>query len=83
MVPEPHLRLATPLDRIARRVDRIEQRLIPVEIGTVDRLSESNHPTRFASVTADPELHDRHSQCSSGGLAATGGVCAAFLAAQL
>jgi hypothetical protein len=63
-VLEPHLRLATLLDRIARRVDRIENRLLLVEIGTVDRHSDSNHPTLFASLTADPKLDGRHSRCS-------------------
>src|SRR6202040_3745873 len=39
---DPDLRLATALQRLARRIDGIEQRLFLVEIGAVDRIAERN-----------------------------------------
>jgi len=48
------------LQRLARRIDRVEQRLFLVEIGAVNRAAERDDPARLAAVPANLELHDPH-----------------------
>src|SRR5438309_129749 len=46
--------------RVPRRVDRIEQRLLLVEIGAIDGIAEPDHPVRVATLPANLEFHDPH-----------------------
>jgi hypothetical protein len=54
------LRLAANFERVTHRVDRIEQRLLFVEIGAVKRIAEGNDPSRFSAAVANLKFHRRH-----------------------
>jgi hypothetical protein len=54
------MRLAAGLQRVARGVDRVEQRLLLVEIGPVDDIAQPHDPARVALLPADLEFHDPH-----------------------
>src|SRR5712691_3534678 len=58
--PDPDLRLAPAEHRVVRRVDRVEEGLLLVEIGAVYRFIEPDDPPRAARLPANLECLDRH-----------------------
>src|ERR1051325_11710143 len=59
-VAHPYLRVAPGLQRVARGVDCVEQRLLLVEIRAVNRTAEPDDPTRVSSLPTNLKFHDRH-----------------------
>src|SRR5436853_3849839 len=56
----------TGLQRVARGIDCIEQRLFLVEIGAVDRRADPDDPARVPTAPANLKLHDPHLNDLSG-----------------
>jgi hypothetical protein len=59
-VAHPDLRLTPAVQRVARRIDRIEEGLFLVEIGAVDGVVEADDPPGTPPPPAYLECHDPH-----------------------
>jgi hypothetical protein len=61
------LGFVTGLHRITRRINRVEQSLLLIEIGAVVRIPERDYPSRVAAARADLKPHCEHWLISLGG----------------
>src|SRR5216684_2348228 len=59
-IAQPNLRLTPALQRVARRIDRVEESLFLVEIGAVDGIVEADDPPGIPPPPANLERHDPH-----------------------
>jgi hypothetical protein len=59
LLAEPYLRLVAALSGIARRVNRIEEGLLPAKTRAVEHIAEAD-PPRISAAPAHLEFHDPH-----------------------